>query len=247
MSYVNKANKNGTEYDIQDARVPAPQEGDAGKVLKVSEALGFELGNAGGDTNVASKTDTFGKYIIQPNNVIHIPASITSSSNLQDIVDLNIGLEIPDAGSGVVEYYVMFENNVFSNSANMSSDTVYKIQFVPYGNKVVSFIAVTFDSDIESGISGICNYSFRTSSNVYDTTTPFSGYEFSKNVLLFGFERHSFEPSETRGVLIYERNQTGANSFSREYKWIDLPADYASKTYVLKSVNGSVQWVEEQA
>ena len=46
--YVNKIQDGETQYDIQDARVPAPQEGDAGKVLKVSEALGFELGNAGG-------------------------------------------------------------------------------------------------------------------------------------------------------------------------------------------------------
>jgi len=49
--FVNKVKKNDVEYEIQDARIPEATSEDAGKVLKVAVAGGYELGEAGGSSN----------------------------------------------------------------------------------------------------------------------------------------------------------------------------------------------------
>jgi len=46
--FVNKVKKNDVEYEIRDARIPEADVADAGKVLKVADAGGYELGEAGG-------------------------------------------------------------------------------------------------------------------------------------------------------------------------------------------------------
>ena len=46
--FVNKVKKNDVEYEIRDARIPEADVADAGKVLKVADAGGYELGQAGG-------------------------------------------------------------------------------------------------------------------------------------------------------------------------------------------------------
>ena len=46
--YANKANINGTDYDLHDMRVPEVTASDADKVLKVNSQGGLEFGEAGG-------------------------------------------------------------------------------------------------------------------------------------------------------------------------------------------------------
>lgn len=46
--FVNKVKKNGNEWDIQDARIPEATVEDVGKVLKVADAGGYELGEVEG-------------------------------------------------------------------------------------------------------------------------------------------------------------------------------------------------------
>lgn len=50
--FVNKVKKNDVEYEIRDARIPEADAADAGKVLKVADAGGYELGEADGGTQL---------------------------------------------------------------------------------------------------------------------------------------------------------------------------------------------------
>lgn len=46
--FVNKVKKDNQEYNIQDARIPEALSEDAGKVLRVADAGGWEIGETGG-------------------------------------------------------------------------------------------------------------------------------------------------------------------------------------------------------
>lgn len=97
MSYLNKAKKGETEYDLQDARIPEASASDEGKVLKVANDGSLEFGDD-------SATDS------------RIPSATASDEGKAIVVNSEGGYELGEvggSGSGVLSYpYIEITNDM---------------------------------------------------------------------------------------------------------------------------------------
>lgn len=299
--FVNKVVKNGSEWDIQDARIPEALSEDAGKVLKVADEGGYELGEAGGDAS----------SVIVISGDLHIG----SGSTMQDIFDANIGIEEPAQFTSVV-YDVYFENSIYydpgmSQGAAQIQITTYgsiqvyirfsyrksgndwvepTINLTDYtttfgngtfslenavrglpdastagggsdsnGDKSISVLVsgggpyqytyglvkkVTFVSDFDAFPAGkAVFYKGQGLGNLYYVTTQYCGSNVTGTIVdlaegKIGSIAYDSLPSDVSGLLSHV---TWTSNFNVPV----LPNDASSKTYVLKAINGALEWVEE--
>ena len=63
-NFVDTIKKGDEEYDIRDVRVPESAIADAGKVVKVAEDGSYELGEAGGGTQLYKHRINQGRPIL---------------------------------------------------------------------------------------------------------------------------------------------------------------------------------------
>ena len=248
MSYVNKVlDKSQVEHEIQDARIPEAAVEDAGKVLKVGEDGGFELGEGGSDIKIASYADSLGNLIIYPNNMIIIPSTITNNSTMQDVIDANIGIVAPTSGTPE-DYIVKFEGNVFG----MGDGAVFSLLFFPYGGKRIQFTQIFTSAGLHPS-SGLKQneYLIAFNSSEFPLDTPFASYTSSHAD--DGCIIPPVNNAEEEGTYLFTDvivMAGGPPRPSHSFSWVkssiipELPNDAASKTYAIQATNGTIGWQE---
>lgn len=120
--YIDTIKQGNAVIPLKDSRIPDSVDADIGKVVKVGANGSYELGEAGGD------------------NRIRIPSSIGNNSSLQDIIDLNIGITMPNPYS-YKSYDVFFEGSFYyDNNKYYISNKPATLIINYYGSASISII-----------------------------------------------------------------------------------------------------------
>ena len=169
---IDSVRQDKSTIPLKDARLPEAKSADAGKVLKVANGGGYELGTAGGN-NLPIKVIEF---------------SLHSGNTFQNLAEA-LGFTVTAGSSGEALFLID------GQSTGKNVYYIFKYQYQQYG--------MTNFSVMEYGIGGMRKY-YSQDKDAYITTNGQSS---------------PFVPA--------------------------LPNDASTKTYVLKAVNGTIEWVEE--
>lgn len=191
--------------------VPMATIEDAGKIIKVGDDGKYELaeesgGGGGVSVDALSNTDTLEKHILSSEDVIQLPDTITESSTIQDIINLNVGVNAP---TGQVDNYVI----AFAQPLGYSGAKVFSLTFFPYGQK-----SITLKSDPKLvSATDIINKQYYTASSDFELSKPLS--QFTKSDIL----AHKFVTpcdAETEGTYTYKCTVSfDGSNYTYTYSW----------------------------
>lgn len=168
----------------------------------------------------------------------------TGTLNVYATESGNPMFEYPDLNNVEKGLYIVNVIASHTDPTILASGFGYVDNSETFGGKTLSLIISLPDPQIYSFIYG--NEIVGGSSLLIPNRTV------DKAIIIYDMENNSFitlDPPEHNGFLYYDVNHFDTNN---GYSWTTptgsippLPADASTSTYVLKAVNGTVQWVKE--
>lgn len=270
--YVNKIKKGTSEYDIQDARVPQATALDEDKVIAVDDNGDFELKAlptiptiptpTALDENKVIKVDNQGEYALA-DETKELPAVETTDKDKYLHTNASTGaLEWSEVqGGGEEQYEILdFSSNLSATMTDLINEIGFDKDVNTWENPLVlrcqfKYKQYSWDSVISTAVGTLKMY--YQGSYYLEFKEDWNRTQISEWLKNFG------DPDTTSVVNDFLKNNSNiytAKAVELAYQGsivnkgvvmvnsgnvMTMPPADDTKTYILKCVNGSIQWVEE--